>query len=48
MLLDATDISSLRIPKRELWPEGAFVRNKFGQRVLWLDRNNLKRALMLI
>jgi len=40
MLLDATDISSLRIPKRELWPEGAFVRNKFGQRVLWLDRNN--------
>jgi len=39
-MFSALDITSWRIPKRELWPEGAFVRNKFGQNVLWLDRNN--------
>ena len=39
-MLNALDISALRIPKRELWPEGAFVRTKFGQKTLWLDRND--------
>jgi hypothetical protein len=39
-MLNALDISALRIPKRELWPEGAFVRNKFGQKTLWLDQND--------
>jgi hypothetical protein len=38
-MLNALDIKFFRIPRRELWPEGAFVREKFGQKVLWLDRD---------
>ena len=37
---NALDISSIRVPKREYWPAGAYVRDKFGQKVLWLDRND--------
>ena len=40
MSFNALDIGSLRLPTKELWPDGAFVRNKFGQRVLWLDRKD--------
>ena len=44
-MIDALDISSLRIPKKELWPEGAFVRSKLGQEVLWLDKEDGGRHL---
>jgi len=39
-MFDALNIRAYRIPKREEWPEGAYVRNKFGQKVLWLDRKD--------
>ena len=42
---DALNISALSIPPREQWPEGAFVRDKFGQKVLWLERDNGGRHL---
>ena len=45
-MFDALDISALRIPPKDSWPEGAVVRNKLGQKVLWLDRNNGGRHLL--
>lgn len=35
---NAVDIPAYRLPKKEEWPEGAELRTKFGQKVLWLDR----------
>ena len=39
-MFNALDIRAYRIPKRKEWPEGAYLRNKFGQKVLWLDRKD--------
>ncbi len=39
-MIDALNISSLRLPEEELWPEGAYVRTKLGQKVLWLDKED--------
>ena len=39
-MFNAVDIPAYRIPKKELWPEGAYVRTKFGQKVLWLERKD--------
>jgi hypothetical protein len=39
-MFNAVDIPAYRIPQKELWPEGAYVRTKFGQKVLWLERKN--------
>jgi len=39
-MFNAVDIPAYRIPQKELWPEGAYVRTKFGQEVLWLERKN--------
>eukprot|EP00536_Pseudo-nitzschia_multiseries_P001983 jgi/Psemu1/235232/estExt_Genewise1.C_260128 len=39
-MFDPLDIAAYRIPKKESWPEGSYVRSKFGQNVLWLDRSD--------
>lgn len=39
-MFDALNVRAYRIPPQAEWPPGAYVRNKFGQRVLWLDRTD--------
>jgi hypothetical protein len=38
MLFDALNVSAYRIPPERQRPEKAFVRSKFGQKVLWWER----------
>ena len=39
-MFNAIDIPAYRIPNQKTWPEGAYVRTKFGQKVLWLERKD--------
>ncbi|KAG7355774.1 DUF2236 domain containing protein [Nitzschia inconspicua] len=40
MSFDALNVRAYRIPPESQWPPKAFVRSKFGQRVLWLERRD--------